>query len=75
MPNKLIKLKEVMDTLQEQDQFHISYSSIRQFYIRKSLNEDVAKYIIEKKKVQNISYYIEEDNFEAFKKALYNQFT
>ena len=75
MPNKLIKLKEVMDTLQEQDQFHISYPSIRQFYIRKSLNEDVAKYIIEKKKVQNISYYIEENNFEAFKKALYNQFT
>lgn len=70
----LIGLKEFMDNLVKEENFHITYASLRQSYKYGTLNEDISKYIIEKKKASSVSYYIDKLQQDKFKEALFKQF-
>ena len=71
---KLTKLKEIMDNLVEKEDFHITYTSLRQAYRYGSLDESISKFVIEKKKASSTSYYIESSQIENFKQALFDYF-
>lgn len=70
----LVGLKEIMDELVLNEDFHIGYASLRQSYRYGSLDEKIAKFIIEKKKPSSVSYYIDKDQVENFKKSLFEYF-
>ncbi|MBQ3420808.1 MAG: hypothetical protein IJH34_03905 [Romboutsia sp.] len=75
MTKGLIGLKKFIDDLVAKEDFHMEYPSIRQAYLRGSLNSDLAKFIVEKQKPSSTSYYVEEEKAEAFKEALLQYFT
>ena len=70
----LVGLKEILDELVEQEDFHITYASLRQAYRYGTLDKSISKFIVEKKKPSSVSYYVEQNELDNFKQALFKYF-
>ena len=74
MPENLITVKSVVDSLEKERLIPIGYVSFRQGYLQGKVNDKVKKYIVEIKKFTSTSYYLREADKEKFSDALIKQF-